>query len=130
MFLYKTFGSQKGLAKFLDNLFTTPDPMWQQYMADALKHVQMNFELPPNFTDEQIAKVVCPWLCVTADQDISVPGPALAQRIRTSSPGATIISIPNCKHSPPFTQEFREALAGWVKENADSAQAPAQNTET
>lgn len=124
LLLYKTIGSKWGLKAFMKNLFTTSDQQWEAYIADALSHVQMNFELPPNFTDEEIRSISCPWLCLTADQDVSVPGPALARRVKECSPSANIISIPNCRHSPPFTKEFRESLAGWVCETAGVGRPP------
>jgi 2-hydroxy-6-oxonona-2,4-dienedioate hydrolase len=114
MMLYRTMGSRKALARFLDSLLTSSDQRLEEYMGAALQHYKIDFSLPPFARVEALAGFRRPTLVIGASEDITVPGAALLQRARELFPQAALELIPDWKHTPPTDDVSRAKLCGLI----------------
>jgi len=73
----------------------------------------MDVGIPKLATPEELAAFKAPTLLICGDQDVSFPRDKLVKRARELFPSlAGTEVIPNCKHCPPTTDEFRGWLGG------------------
>lgn len=114
MLRYRMRPSRANLAAFLAPLFTTWDDDWAAYTADALKDMPIDPRVPPLASDEALRSLTVPTLVLGGDQDISFPGHAMVQRVRSLVPGVEAEVMTQCRHCPPTTPEFRAWLADRV----------------
>ncbi|MEM6366008.1 MAG: alpha/beta hydrolase [Planctomycetota bacterium] len=111
MLRYRLRPSPSNLRRLLDPLFTTWDDDWGQFMGDAFRDMPFDFRLPPLATDQELSELAMPVLVLAAADDISFPGDSLYQRMQALVPDCRGEVIPDCKHCPPATPEFRDWLA-------------------
>lgn len=108
---YKLWRSEGNLQRLLAPLVTTWDADWAGYTGDAIRDMPFDFRIPPLATDEELRQLTMPVLVLGAGDDISFPGEAVVRRVQALVPHADGEVIPNCKHCPPTTPEFRRWLA-------------------
>lgn len=108
---YRMSGSEKSLRRFLDPLLTSWDDHWTAYMGATLRDMRTDLRIPPLATDEELRRLTMPLLVLGGEEDISFPGGAVAERIRSVLPHAEAEVIAGCRHCPPTTPEFRAWLA-------------------
>ncbi len=108
---YRLRRSQGNLRRVLDPLMTNFDPHWAAYIGDTLQDQPMDLRIPPVATDAELRRLTMPVLILGASDDISFPGRAMVERVRSVLPNADTEVIPGCKHCPPTTEEFRRWLA-------------------
>lgn len=111
---YRLSPTEKRLSRVCDALFTSPDERWQGYFADALKSYRMDARIPPLMRPEQLQGYRGKSLIFGAEHDISFPGRPLLERARVLLPRAELELLNDCKHCPPFQDEFRVRLAARV----------------
>lgn len=114
LMMYRWRPSEKRLRKFVGQLFTEWNDDWGHYMGDAFRGFNLDLRIPPLATDDELRGLKMPVLVLAGDQDISFPGPKLLARVKKTIPNADAELMANCKHSPPFTDEFRTWLANRV----------------
>jgi len=115
MLRYRFSPSEGRLQRVCDALFTTPDARWTQYFGEALFSYRFDMRVPPLIRPEDVANYRGKTLIFGADQDLSFPGAALLARAKVLFPQAELELLNACKHCPPFTDGFREQLAGRVR---------------
>lgn len=114
LMVYRWRPSEKRLRKFVGQLFTTWDDDWGHYMGDAFRGFNLDLRIPPLATDDELRGLKMPTLVLAADDDVSFPGSKLLARVKKLTPNADTELMANCKHSPPFTDDFRAWLANRV----------------
>jgi pimeloyl-ACP methyl ester carboxylesterase len=114
MSLYRAFPSEARLRRFLTPLLTSVDEDWLRYFGDAFLAYRLDMRIPPLATDAELAGLDLPVLAVGADEDLSFPGAALLARFRNHAPRAETELLLQCKHSPPFDDDFRARLGGRI----------------
>jgi 2-hydroxy-6-oxonona-2,4-dienedioate hydrolase len=112
--LYRTTGSKAALRRFLDSLFTVPDPLFEEYLGHALKHYKLDLALPPLGTPEPLAAFRRPTLIMAASDDITGPGRPMLARAAQLFPHATLELLENHKHIPPTDPASRARLCARV----------------
>lgn len=115
MLMYRAFPSEKRLARFVQNLLTTPGDDWTPFLGEAFRGIDLDMRVPPLARPEELARLTAPALVVGADNDLSFPGQKLLDRVAQLLPnlqGKELIS--NCRHCPPTTDEFRAWLSGRI----------------
>ncbi len=110
MIRYKMRQNEKNLYALVDNLVTTRDEEWAQYIGDSFMDFNPNLKIPPLATDQDLEKLTMPVLLIGAEHDISFPGQALIDRLQGVVPNLETELIIGGKHSPPTTSEFRSWL--------------------
>lgn len=115
MMKYIKSPSDKNLQRVLEPLFTTRDPEWEQFFGQAIRDYRLDMRIPPLWKPAQTSGFKKPVLVLGADQDLSFPGDKLTRRARELFPQAETVLLENCKHCPPFTEEFRAMLAGKIE---------------
>jgi pimeloyl-ACP methyl ester carboxylesterase len=108
---YRLRRTDQNLRRLLEPLITTWDVDWSAYMADTLRYLRTDLRIPPLATDDELRRLTMPVLALGAEHDLSFPGEAVVRRIRAIAPKAEGEVIPDCKHCPPTTPEFRKWLA-------------------
>lgn len=108
---YRLWRTEANLRRFLDPLLTTWDDDWAHFMAESLDDMPLDMRIPPLATDDQLKALTMPMLVLGASDDISFPGRPMVERIKALLPHAEAEVIPDCKHCPPTTPEFRAWLA-------------------
>lgn len=112
MLRYRLRPSEPNLRRLLEPLLTTWDPDWAEYMGATLRDLRTDLRIPPLATDAELRLLTMPVLVLGAGDDISFPGQAILDRVRSILPTAQGEVIPGCKHCPPPTDAFRSWLAG------------------
>ena len=113
LMLWRMFPSPERFKKFARNFLTTLDDDWLPYFVDAFRSFHMDVGIPKLATPEELAAFKAPMLLICGDQDVSFPRDKLVRRARELFPSlAGTEVIPNCKHCPPTTDEFRGWLGG------------------
>ncbi len=101
----------KNRTRFLDNLLSTTDDDWSDYLGDAFQSYQMNMDVPPLATPAEMSALQAPVFVVAAEHDYSFPGDRLLARAKEVFPTLTHAELlTGSKHSPPTTPEFRREL--------------------
>jgi 2-hydroxy-6-oxonona-2,4-dienedioate hydrolase len=113
MMRYKRKPTEDNLRVIMGALFTNWSDDWAQYFGDALRGFVMKWEFPPLFK-ESSHSFTTPTLVFGAEHDLSFPGEKLLSRLKQIIPHAETELIPNSKHSPPMTPEFRAWIASRV----------------
>jgi hypothetical protein len=81
--------------------------MWSPFVADSMKHVKLDFSVPPLASDDEFEGFDVPVQVVGSDLDAFFPGPAVLDRARQLfGDGVRTRLTPNCRHIPPFSTEF------------------------
>lgn len=114
---YKLFPSQKNLERALAGLCTSQGELWTPYLADALRHWNVDFSVPPLMTAEDLKSLQAPVHVIAADQDICFPGLRLIERSKELFPhlvGTQLLK--NCKHCPSFQDVDRVEFASHLEE--------------
>ncbi len=112
MAMYRAFPTEARLRTFAAPQFSEIDDLWVPWLGQALLGFKMDFNAPPLAKPEQLVGLRAPVQVIAADDDIHFPGPPMLERAKTLFPTlADTWLIPNCKHAPPFQDDFREALA-------------------
>lgn len=115
MMLYKIRSNEKNLRKLVDNLITTWDEDWANYLGDSFNDFTFNLKIPPLASEEEFKKLGMPCLVIAAEKDISFPGEQVIERVKAHIPNVETELIEDSKHSPPTTPEFRSWLAERIK---------------
>ncbi len=112
LMLYRAFPSQARLEKFLQHLFTSPDPDWARYMGDALQSYKLDFRAPRLLRDGELATLQAPVQVFGAEYDLSFPGPALLERAKVVFPNLVSSELlRGARHVPSFEPASRRKLA-------------------
>lgn len=114
MLTYRLFGSESGKQKFLRAIFTKIDERWASYFVEALAAYRLDVRVPKLITKETAAAYRGPLLAFGAADDLSFPGGPLVARIADLFPEAETKLIPDCRHCPPFDDDFRASTASTV----------------
>lgn len=117
MMMNRLFPSEKRFFAFAKHLLTTTDDEWLPYLRDAFASYNMDMRVPKLATPDELAAFKAPVFVIAGDQDVSFPGDKLVGRAKQLFPsllGAEL--IPDCKHCPPTTDEFR----GWLAHKLDA----------
>ena len=114
MLTYRLFGSESGKEKFLRAIFTKIDERWARYFVEALAAYRLDVRVPKLLSKETTAAYAGPVLAFGAADDLSFPGGPLVARIAELFPGAETKLIPDCRHCPPFDDDFRASTANAV----------------
>ena len=115
MIMYKIHPTEKRLRQLVDPLLTDWDDDWGRYLDDAFNDFIPNLKIPPLASDEELKKLIMPCLVIGAENDISFPGPKVIERAERYVPNVETDLIPNSRHCPPTTPEFRMWLGERVK---------------
>ena len=109
-------------------LFSTPDPMWSPFVDDAMYNVKLDFVAPPPMSDEALGRIDVPILVFGAEHDASFPGRTLLARAESVWSGHVETELLDCKHVPPFNDQFRDAwharLERYLQEHHGLTSAP------
>lgn len=108
---YRIRPSEANLKALLRPLLTSWDGEWAAFMADTWKDMKLDPRIPPLATDGELRGLSVPTLVIGADEDISFPGEAMVERVRTLVPNVEVELLRQCRHCPPTTPEFRSWLA-------------------
>ncbi|MEM6292031.1 MAG: alpha/beta hydrolase [Myxococcota bacterium] len=115
MLRWKLRPTDANLRSMLAANFTTFEPLWTEFMAEALASVRIDFTAPPLATPEAFAGFTRPTMVVAAEHDVSFPGSALLERAALVFPNLVRTELlEGSKHCPPFDDEFRDWLASAV----------------
>lgn len=115
MLMYRAFPSEERLARFVQNLLTTPGDDWTPFLGDAFRGIDLDMRVPPLARPEEFARLTAPTLVLGADNDLSFPGQKLLDRVAELLPNLKDKElIANCRHCPPTTDEFRAWLSGKI----------------
>ncbi len=115
MLTYQLFPSEERLLRVVRGLFSTLDPEWTAYFGEALRAYRFDMRIPPLAKPADLAGVTCPVLVFGAEHDVSFPGEALLARAKELLPQAETELLEGSKHSPPFTDAFRERLCARIE---------------
>ena len=115
MVMYKIRSSEKNLRKLVNNLITTWDDDWANYLGDSFNDFTPNLKIPPLASDDELKNLRMPCLVIGAEKDISFPGEQVIKRVKAHIPNVETELIEGSKHSPPTTPEFRRWLAERIK---------------
>lgn len=107
---YRLSATEENLRRFLDPLLTSWDADWAGYMGDTVRHMRMDVRIPPLATDAELRRLTMPVLVLGAADDISFPGAAVVERVRSVAPRVEGEVIADCKHCPPTTAAFQAWL--------------------
>lgn len=116
MIMYKLRSNENNLRRLVNNLITTWDEDWANYLGDSFNDFSPDFKIPPLATDEELKKLTMPCLIIGAENDISFPGNEVIMRSKNLIPNVETELIKGSRHSPPTTMEFRSWLKNRVKE--------------
>lgn len=100
----------------LSGLFSSHDPTWTPFILDAMKHMRMNFAIPPLIQKADLKDFTAPVYIFAADLDYSFPGQALLDRAPTifsNWVGGKLLA--HCKHCPPFQAQFAKSWTAEVE---------------
>ena len=113
MLRWKIRPTDANLRAMLAANFTTFEPLWTEFMAEAFRSVRIDFSPPPLATPQAFADFTRPTMVVAAEHDLSFPGSALLERAAVVFPNLVQTELlEGSKHCPPFDDEFRRRLAG------------------
>lgn len=108
---YRSKPSPERLRAAMGHMLTTLDDDWLPYLGEALLAFTPNMSIPKLAKPEELQRLKAPVLVVGGDGDVSFPGAKVAARAKQVFGGQVDVEvIPNCRHSPPTTPEFR----GWM----------------
>lgn len=114
MAMYRMFPSEARLHAFLLPQLTTFDELWVSWMGEAILGFKLDFRAPP-ISGPELRVFAGPVQVFGASDDIHFPGPALLARAREVFSNVVDSELlPDCKHSPPFEDAFRERLCARV----------------
>ena len=113
--MYKMRPNEKNLQKLVNNLITTWDKDWANYLGDSFNDFVTNLNIPPLASDEELKRLTMPCLIIGAENDISFPGKQIILRSEKLIPFVETELIKGSKHSPPTTPEFRIWLKNRIK---------------
>lgn len=108
---YQFNKSEENLKKFVDPLLTTWDDDWGHYIGDAFTHFKPDLRIPPLVSDKTLSEWPVPTIVFGGEDDISFPGKAMVQKLKSNNSDIQTELIRDCKHSPPTTPEFRKWLS-------------------
>ncbi len=114
--MFRLFGSEGGLRRFVRGQLTVPDDDWTDYFRDALRHYNLDIRIPPLSRPEQFANFDRPTLVFGASDDINFPGQALLERARRLIPHAAVELLEDCRHMPATDDPTRTKLCGRIAE--------------
>lgn len=112
MVRFKLFPNERNRERAFRALLTTPDETWSPYLADAMRHWNMDFSAPPLVTPRDMAGLKAPVYVFAADQDLSFPGEPLLARAQELFPnlvGSRLLQ--DTRHVPSFHPSRRAELA-------------------
>lgn len=111
MIKYRMKPSEVNLKNLLAPILTNWDDDWGNFIGCSLRDMKIDRRIPPLASDADLKQLNTPTLVLAADQDISFPGKRVVERVNRLVPNVHAEIIPDCKHCPPSTDEFREWLA-------------------
>lgn len=122
MLLSRIRPSRRNFERFAEAQLTVRDPLWVDYLVDALQMFRMDFRAPRNLRDGELAALQAPVQVIAAERDLMFPGARLIERARTVFPTLQHSTLlPGAKHSPSTTPEAGRALAATIARFLDGA---------
>lgn len=121
MIRYKIRPSSNNLKKLLSPILSTWDEDWAGMIDCTLRDMKMDLRIPPLASDQDLKLLTMPTLVLAAEHDISFPGHAVVDRLRSVLPSIDAELISDCKHSPPTTDAFREWLGNRLSQFFNAA---------
>jgi len=124
LMLYKLMPTPARRDRMLAGQFTTHDPMWAAFIADAMRYMVLDFSVPPLVTDDDLAKLTAPVGIMAADRDVSFPGEQLLERARSLFPNLVVAElVADSNHIPAFDGSFTPSFVAAMTRLADAAAA-------
>lgn len=118
LLVYRLSPSPERLRRLVDAMFTSYDERWSSWFGDAVLSYRMDMRVPPLAKPEELAAFAArrrPTLVLGAADDVSFPGQMLIARAKDLIPHAEVELLAECKHCPPFDDEFRSRTATRVQ---------------
>ncbi|QDS95080.1 putative carboxylesterase nap [Roseimaritima multifibrata] len=119
MVRYKIRPSSSNLRKLLLPILSTWDDDWAGMIECTLRDMKMDLRIPPLASDQDLEQLTMPTLVLAGENDISFPGRDVIDRLRGRLPNIDVELMPECKHSPPTTDAFREWLGDRLSQFLD-----------
>lgn len=115
MLLSRIVPSRRNFERFAEAQLTVRDPLWVDYLVDALRTVKMDFRAPRNLTDDELAGFTAPVQVIAAEKDLMFPGTQLLARARRVFPNLrTTELLAGARHSPSTESGAGRALAASI----------------
>jgi pimeloyl-ACP methyl ester carboxylesterase len=112
---YRLAPTPARLAQVASALLTTTDDDWATYLGEAfLSYDLAKMVIPPLAKPGDFTRLEAPVLVMGADRDLSFPGAALLERVKTLFPSLAGTELLEGRHCPPTDDAFRKRLAGRV----------------
>ena len=128
LMLYKLFPTPARRDRMLMGQFSTHDPMWAAFIADTMRCVKLDFNVPPVIADDVFAGLTAPVAVMAAERDVSFPGEALLERARALFPNLVQAHlIEGSNHIPAFDGSFTPGFVAAMEQLAASAGAYASS---
>lgn len=122
MLLSRIVPSRRNFERFANAQLTVRDPLWVDYLVDALRAFKSDFRAPRNLRDGELAEFHAPVQVIAAERDLMFPGARLLERARRVFPNLQSTELlPGAKHSPSTAPEAGNALAASIARFLDTA---------
>lgn len=108
---YRKNPTPERLQAAMQNMLTTLTDDWLPYLGTALTAFTPAMSIPKLAKPAELSRLRVPVLIMGAEGDLSFPGQKVIERAKQLFTASVEVElIPNCRHSPPTTPEFR----GWM----------------
>ena len=115
MLLTRLVPSRRSFERFAEAQLTVRDPLWVDYLVDALRMFKMDFRAPRNLADDELAGFTAPVQVIAAEKDLMFPGRPLLARARRVFPNLrTTELLAGARHSPSTEPGAGRALAASI----------------
>lgn len=121
MLLSRIVPSRRNFERFAEAQLTVRDPLWVDYLVDALQAFRMDFRAPRNLSDDELAAFGVPVQVIAAERDLMFPGARLLERARRVFPNLRSTEmLAGARHSPSTEPEAGRALAASIARFLDA----------
>lgn len=115
MLLCRIAPSRRNFERFASAQLTVHDPLWVEYLGEALRTFKMDFRAPRNLRTGELDRFRAPVQVIAAEKDIMFPGERLLRRAREVFPNLRETHLlDGARHSPSTTPEAGLALAHMI----------------
>lgn len=129
MLLSRIVPSRRNFERFAEAQLTVRDPLWVDYLVDALRMFRMDFRAPRNLRDTELTALRAPVQVIAAERDLMFPGARLLERARRVFPNLQqTMLLAGANHSPSTEPAAGRALAAsiaaFLRDHAGAADPP------
>jgi len=115
MLLCRIAPSRRNFERFASAQLTVRDPLWVEYLGEALRTFKVDFRAPRNLRSGELDRFRAPVQVIAAEKDIMFPGERLLRRAREVFPNLQETHLlDGARHSPSTTPEAGRALANTI----------------